>query len=154
MIPSNEDHFFRKHFYTPVLIILKDTLLTFISSWVPIVVGVSFLGWRGFLVLLGSGKNAGRLSSPLGNTILLWVSAGDGKNPLGPDSLWLLDRTVISFIMMLVYLPLALFTNQVLLAFFWLFTGIDRRIACKAVHVVLVLELTLTKLKTFSCLQN
>ena len=38
-------------------------------------------------------KVAGRLSSPLGNTILLWVFVGDGKNPLGPDSLGLLDRT-------------------------------------------------------------
>ena len=37
-------------------------------------------------------KVAGRLSSPLGNTILLWVSVGDGKNPLGPDSLRLLGR--------------------------------------------------------------
>ena len=86
MIPSNEDHFFRKHFYTPVLIILKDSLLTFISSWVPIVVGVAFLGWGGFLVFLGSGKSCWEVKfAPLGNTILLWVSVGDGKNPLGPD---------------------------------------------------------------------
>ena len=40
-------------------------------------------------------KVAGRLSSPLGNTILLWVSVGDGKNPLGPDSLGLLGRAEI-----------------------------------------------------------
>ena len=37
-------------------------------------------------------KVAGRL---LGNTILLWVSVGDGKNPLGPDSLGLLGRADI-----------------------------------------------------------
>ena len=43
-------------------------------------------------------KVAERLSSPLGNTILLWVSVGDGKNPLGPDSLGLLDRTDSQFI--------------------------------------------------------
>ena len=66
MIPSNEDHFFRKHFYTPVLIILKDSLLTFISSWVPIVVGVSFLGWGGFLVFLGSGKSCWEVKFAIG----------------------------------------------------------------------------------------
>ena len=41
-------------------------------------------------------KVAGRLSSPLGNTVLLWVSVGDGKNPLGPDSLGLLGRAELT----------------------------------------------------------
>ena len=82
------------HFYTPVLIILKGSLLTFISSWVPIVVGVSFLDWGGFLAFLGSGKSCWEVKFAIG-----WYNSALGlrwgwENPLGPDSLGLLDRTV------------------------------------------------------------